>query len=59
MIGIGEPLYHNDNNGSPSGNLTQSSEMQLLPFENGKVSSMIIIIKIVSFFFHYVEIWCS
>ncbi|CAF2576838.1 unnamed protein product [Rotaria sp. Silwood2] len=36
MIGIGEPLYHNDNNGSPSGNITQSSEMQHLPFENGK-----------------------
>lgn len=37
MIGIGEPLYHNDNNGSPSGNITQSSEMQHLPFENSKV----------------------
>ncbi|CAF3414428.1 unnamed protein product [Rotaria sp. Silwood1] len=36
MISIGEPLYHNDNNGSPSGNITQSSEMQHLPFENGK-----------------------
>ncbi|CAF4682513.1 unnamed protein product, partial [Rotaria magnacalcarata] len=36
MIGIGEPLYLNDNNGSPSGNITQSSEMQHLPFDNGK-----------------------
>ena len=36
MIGIGEPLYHNDS-GSPSANITQSSEMQHLPFENGKV----------------------
>lgn len=36
MIGIGEPLYHNDN-GSPSANITQSSEMQHLPFENGRV----------------------
>ncbi|CAF1343625.1 unnamed protein product [Adineta steineri] len=35
MIGIGEPLYHNDN-GSPSANITQSSEMQHLPFESGK-----------------------
>ncbi|CAF0723845.1 unnamed protein product [Adineta ricciae] len=35
MIGIGEPLYHNDN-GSPSANITQSSEMQHLPFENEK-----------------------
>jgi hypothetical protein len=38
MISIGEPLYHHDNNGSPSGNMTQSSEMQHLPFENGKVN---------------------
>ncbi len=37
MISIGEPLYHNDTNGSPSMNVTQSSEMQHLPFENGKV----------------------
>jgi hypothetical protein len=37
MIGIGEPLYHNDTNTSPSANITQSSEMQHLPFENGKV----------------------
>jgi hypothetical protein len=38
MIGIGEPLYHNDN-GSPSANITQSSEMQHLPFENAKVKN--------------------
>jgi hypothetical protein len=38
MIGIGEPLYHNDANSSPSANMSQSSEMQHLPFENGKVS---------------------
>jgi hypothetical protein len=37
MISIGEPLYHHDNNGSPSGNMTQSSEMQHLPFEPEKV----------------------
>lgn len=37
MIGIGEPLYHNDANSSPSANMNQSSEMQHLPFENGKV----------------------
>lgn len=37
MIGIGEPLYHNDTNSSPSGHVSQSSEMQQLPFENGKV----------------------
>jgi hypothetical protein len=38
MISIGEPLYHNDANSSPSMNITQSSEMQHLPFENGKVN---------------------
>lgn len=37
MIGIGEPLYHTDTNSSPSGNISQSSEMQQLPFENGRV----------------------
>jgi len=36
MIGIGEPLYHNDPNSSPSANMSQSSEMQQLPFESGK-----------------------
>jgi hypothetical protein len=41
MIGIGEPLYHNDNNGSPSANITQSSEMQHLPFENGRVKKIL------------------
>ena len=38
MIGIGEPLYHNETNSPPSGNINQSSEMQQLPFENGRVS---------------------
>jgi hypothetical protein len=37
MISIGEPLYHNDANSSPSMNITQSSEMQHLPFEPEKV----------------------
>jgi hypothetical protein len=45
MISIGEPLYHNDTNSSPSANITQSSEMQHLPFENGRVN------KFVKFFF--------
>ena len=39
MIGIGEPLYHNDANSSPSANMVPSSEMQHLPFENGKVNT--------------------
>ena len=50
MIGIGEPLYHNDNNTSPSGNITQSSEMQHLPFENGKVKEFLFVLKIFIYF---------
>ncbi len=41
MISIGEPLYHNDTNSSPSANITQSSEMQHLPFENGRVNKFV------------------
>lgn len=39
MIGIGEPLYHNEPNSSPSANMSQSSEMQHLQFENQRVKS--------------------
>lgn len=46
VIGIGEPVYHNDANSSPSGNITQSSEMQHLPFENSKVSDRNVYIEI-------------
>jgi hypothetical protein len=59
MIGIGEPLYHNDTNGSPSANITQSSEMQHLPFESGKVLKKIKFNKKKNNIFLFSAFWCS